>query len=146
VFGSAMVECSFRAWMVSVAGTPAQITQGLKGMHGAPFATGLWCNFGEDCYPIIDTTGMLFNMDLIFVSSGMEVVDMYREVAPGTVVASRALAQYCLQIASLSAQITEFVRLGFDEEDVEDIREDYALEPRLGSSVFVVYFMLPTED
>lgn len=146
MFGSGMVYCAYRIWMVSIAGTYEQILRGLKGVKGLPYDTALLCNYGDDCLPVVDTDGMLFSTDIVFVSSAMEVVDIYREVTPGSKVASRASAQYYLQMASTSACLDEFRKLGFSEEDIEDLEEDLQWFPKAGASVFVSYFMLPTEE
>lgn len=150
MLGSGMVECGFSLWMVSIAGTLNQILQGLKGVKGLPFETGLLCNYSEDCRPVIDTTNMLFNTDVIFISSGMEVVDTYKELIPGIIVASRELAQYSLQLASASSIIAELRRVGISGEELEEAEEDieYGIQmfPRVGSTAFISYFIYPTED
>ena len=76
--GQATVAIGSIQWLVSVATTPAELTQGLGGLTSIPAGRGT-LRPRQRSNVSVTTQPMLFNLDIIFISSSLQVVDvLYR--------------------------------------------------------------------
>ncbi len=80
---TAVVTIGAKTWAVDVAATSAEITQGLSGVASIPVNTGMLFDMGGDLPSIaINSSEMLFNLDIIFINSTLGVVGILTNVSP----------------------------------------------------------------
>ena len=101
-----------KEWVVSIASTLSEITTGLSGLPGMAAGTGVLFDLGVDqSYIRIDMSRMLFNLDIIFISTYAGVSGMLRNVAPGEEAAFQATntpeARYFLEVNAGEAEGVE---------------------------------------
>ena len=96
--GQGVVTIGANQWQVDLANTYWELVQGLSGLEGIPAGTGMLFDLGYDHIIQVTTEEMLFNLDIAFISSSLEVVDILQDVAPGNLVASGAAAAYFLEV------------------------------------------------
>ena len=81
--GQATVTVNEVQWSVSVASTSSELIAGLSNVPSIDPQTGILFDMGSDQSSIvINTSSMLFNMDILFINSSGGVVDISRDVAP----------------------------------------------------------------
>lgn len=81
--GQATVVIGDKSWSCSVASLPAEMTSGLSGVEGIAAETGMLFDMGTDYEHIdINTSEMLFSLDIIFINSGGQVVEVLHDVEP----------------------------------------------------------------
>jgi len=98
VSGEAIVTIRDRQWSVSIASTPWELAQGLRGIAETLPGTGMLFDTGWEQYVTVTTEGMLFPLDIAFFSESLEVVDLVRHLAPGQKLTSTLPARYFLEV------------------------------------------------
>lgn len=126
--GAAFVGIRWEFWTVSVATTPEEQVQGLGGLESIPVFAGMLFDFGYDCLPAVTTEPMLFNIDIVFISSGLVVTEVFRDVPPGQLISPTVPARYFMEINA--GELVE-------EED----EEEWEIVP--GDGVFIGYMQTP---
>ena len=96
--GQAVVTLREKQWQVSLATTYAELVGGLSGVPSILAGTGMLFVLPADQLASVTTQLLLFNIDIIFISSGLEVVDVARNVAPGTIVTENTPVRYFLEV------------------------------------------------
>ena len=96
--GQAIVRVNENEWAVSLATTYAELVWGLSGVTSIPSGTGMLFVLPTDQPVSVTTEPLLFNIDIIFISSGLEVVDVARNAAPGTIVTESTPVSYFLEV------------------------------------------------
>lgn len=96
--GQAIVRVNVNEWAVSLATTYAELEWGLSGVLSMPAGTGMLFVLPADRSVGVTTKPMLFNIDIIFISSALEVVDVARNVAPGNIVTEGTPVRYFLEV------------------------------------------------
>lgn len=82
----AWVKIGAKAWVVDVARTSAQIAEGLRGIESIPVNTGMLFDLGEPTNPVeMDTSGMLFPTDFVFIAEDLVVLAGLWYIHPDTV-------------------------------------------------------------
>ena len=67
--GTAIVTINENEWEVSVASTYAELTTGLRGVASLSAGTGMLFLLSPAQAPSVDTTGMNFALDIIFIAN-----------------------------------------------------------------------------
>ena len=96
--GQAIVRVNENEWAVSLAATYAELVWGLSGLTSIPSGTGMLFVLATDQPVSVTTQPLLFNIDIIFISGGLEVVDVARNVAPGNIVTESTPVRYFLEV------------------------------------------------
>jgi len=96
--GQAVVAINDNQWTCSVANTYAELEWGLSGVPSMPAGTGMLFVLPTDRSVSVTTEPMLFNIDIIFISSGLEVVDVAKNVTPGNIVTEGTPVRYFLEV------------------------------------------------
>ncbi len=96
--GQLTLAISNKEWLVSLAETPWELTQGLGGLPEIPQGTGMLFDMGFEQTITVTTEPMLFPLDIAFLSEGMVVTEIYRNVQPGYLVTSTSPARYFLEV------------------------------------------------
>ena len=105
--GQATVTLREKQWQVSLATTYAELVGGLGGVPSMPAGTGMLFVLPADQPASVTTEPMLFNIDIIFISSGLEVVDVARNVTPGNIVTESTPVRYFLEVNAGEAEGVE---------------------------------------
>ena len=105
--GEAIVTIRDRQWTVSLATTPAELSQGLGGVVSIPAGTGMLFDVGVDQVIGVTTEPMLFAIDIIWIHSTQGVVEVARDVGPGYLVTPTAQARYFLEVNAGEAEGVE---------------------------------------
>ncbi len=85
-------------WAVDVALTQAEQHQGLGGLVSLPTGHGMLFDFGADVPVTITTAPMLFNIDILFIDSTGEVIDVVDNVSPGYLITESTPVRYVLEV------------------------------------------------
>ncbi|NVM21748.1 MAG: DUF192 domain-containing protein [Desulfobacterales bacterium] len=101
-------------WPASLATTYAELVQGLSGVLSMPAGTGMLFILPADQPASVTTELLQFNIDIIFISSSLNVVDVARNVAPGMIVTESTPVRYFLEINAGEAD-------GIESGDMVDI-------------------------
>jgi len=96
--GSATVAIGEKQWQVDVAISASELTSGLGGVESIPPQTGMLFDLGTPQTVEVTTEPMLFDIDIIFVSEGLEVVDVVQDVGPGYLVTVETPVRYFLEV------------------------------------------------
>lgn len=98
--GQATVTIGSNSWSCSVASLPGELSAGLSNVASIPAGTGMLFDMGSDQSSIsINTNEMLFNLDIVFISSGGQVVGVLSNVKPGdNPVFSASAARYFMEV------------------------------------------------
>ncbi len=96
--GTATVTSGAKVWSVWLALTEAERNQGLGGLSSIPVNTGMLFDLGEDTPVTITTEPMLFNIDILFINSSLEIVDISDNIAPGFIVSEATPVRYVLEV------------------------------------------------
>jgi len=124
--GAAFVGIRSEFWSVSVATTPEEQAQGLGGLESIPVFGGMLFDFGYDCLPTVTTEPMLFNIDIVFISSGLVVTEVFTDVAPGNIITPTVPARYFMEI---------------NAGEIAEEEEEWEVIP--GDGVFMAYIQTP---
>jgi uncharacterized membrane protein (UPF0127 family) len=124
--GQALVTINENQWAVSVANTVGELATGLSGQSSIPAGTGMLFVLPTSQVVTVNTTQMLFPLDIIFIANGI-VVDVARNISPGNLVTEETPCDSFLEInageaASVEAGDTVSVEIisggGFDSSQV----------------------------
>lgn len=96
--GQLTLAISNKEWLVSLAQTPWELTQGLGGITEIPQGIGMLFDMGFEQTITVTTEPMLFPLDIAFLSEGMVVTEIYRNVQSGYLVTSTSPARYFLEV------------------------------------------------
>ncbi len=95
--GQATVTIGENSWTVSVATTYAELVQGLSGVLSMPAGTGMLFVLPAAQAVSVDTTGMNFPIDIIFISNNT-VIDIARNIQPGYLVTEETPCDSFLEV------------------------------------------------
>jgi len=96
--GQAIVSIRDKQWGVSIANTPWECAQGLGGLTSLPANTGMLFDVGWEQPIPVTTEGMLFPLDITFLSDSLVVVDLVQDFVPGHRLTSVRPARYFLEV------------------------------------------------
>ena len=113
--GQGIVTIRDKQWSVSIASTPWELAQGLGAVGELPNEYGMFFDTGWEQYIEVTTETMLFTLDVAFLSSSLEVVDLVQYLAPGHRITSTQPARYFLEV---NAGELEGLEIG-DQADLE---------------------------
>jgi uncharacterized membrane protein (UPF0127 family) len=102
--GSATVTIRDKSWSVQIAASPEELTAGLGGLSSIPANTGMLFDLGSEQTVEVTTEPMLFNIDIIFISEDLKVVDVVSDVAPGYLVTEDTPVRYFLEVNAGEAE------------------------------------------
>jgi uncharacterized membrane protein (UPF0127 family) len=85
-------------WAAYLAIENWELSQGLSGISSMDAHTGMFFDTGYQHQIGVQTNQMLFNLDIAFISSEMEVVEIHRDVAPGEEFTATEIARYFLEV------------------------------------------------
>ncbi|GAI80644.1 unnamed protein product, partial [marine sediment metagenome] len=102
--GSATVTINDKQWAVDIAISESELAAGLGGLSSIPAGTGMLFDLQAPQVVEVTTEPMLFNIDIIFISEGLEVVDVIEDVAPGYLVTEDTPVRYFLEVNAGEAE------------------------------------------
>jgi len=102
--GSATVTINDKQWAVDIAISESELATGLGGLSSIPANTGMLFDLGSPQTVEVTTEPMLFNIDIIFISEALEVVDVIEDVAPGYLVTEDTPVRYFLEVNAGEAE------------------------------------------
>ncbi|GAI78728.1 unnamed protein product, partial [marine sediment metagenome] len=83
--GQAVISINENEWAVSLATTYTELTTGLSGVESIPAGTGMLFILPARQLVTVDTTNMLFPIDIIFIKDDA-VLDIASNIQPGYLV------------------------------------------------------------
>jgi uncharacterized membrane protein (UPF0127 family) len=96
--GQASVVIGTSTWLVYLAVEDWELRQGLGGLVGIDPNTGMFFDTGIDQAIQVTTEPMLFNIDIVFISSDLKVTEVQRDVPPGNEITASTPARYFLEV------------------------------------------------
>jgi len=111
--GQAIVTIGENQWTVDVASTYLELVNGLRGVTSLSPGTGMLFQLSPPQAPQVDTTGMNFNIDIVFIANN-SVLDIVRNVAPGYLVTEETPCDYFLEVnaeEAASIEVDEVVNI-----------------------------------
>ncbi|MCK4222273.1 MAG: DUF192 domain-containing protein [Dehalococcoidia bacterium] len=96
--GQAILTIKDKQWVVDVASTSWELSQGLGGLMEMATATGMLFDLGFEQTTEVTTVPMLFPLDIAFLSDDLSVTEVYRNVEPGYLVTSQVPTRYFLEV------------------------------------------------
>ena len=96
--GQAIVTIGNKEWQVTLASTSWELSQGLGGLPEIMSGTGMLFDTGFEQTIEVTTMPMLFSLDIAFLSEGLIVTEVYRNVAPDYLVTCAIPAKYFLEV------------------------------------------------
>lgn len=87
-----------REWSVSIASTSSELEAGLGGAESLAPGTGMLFDLGSAGAVRVTTEPMLFDIDIIFINSELQVVSVAHDVAPGYLVTEETPCHYFLEV------------------------------------------------
>jgi len=85
-------------WGVWVAALPDELAQGLGNLASIPANAGMLFDMGYECVPTVTTHPMLFNIDIVFVDSNFQVLEVHENIAPGNEITPGSAVQYFMEV------------------------------------------------
>lgn len=95
--GQAAITIKENQWNVWVANTTAELTTGLSGQESITSGTGMLFVLPAKQQVTVDTTNMLFPIDIIFISESL-VIDVARNIQPGYLVTEETPCDMFLEV------------------------------------------------
>ncbi|MBA7540551.1 hypothetical protein ES705_32850 [subsurface metagenome] len=95
--GEAVVTINENQWNVSLATTYIELVGGLSGVPSIPAGTGMLFVLGEKREVTVDTSQMMFPIDIIFISESL-VVDVASNIQPGYLVTEETPCDMFLEV------------------------------------------------
>jgi len=95
--GQAVVSINQSQWTVSLATTYAELTTGLGGIDSLSVGTGMLFILPAAQAVSVDTSGMNFPLDIIFISNN-KVIDVARDIQPGYLVTEETPCDSFLEV------------------------------------------------
>lgn len=96
--GQATVAIGDAQWLVDVALTPWELSQGLGGIAVIPAGRGMFFDLGYPQIIEVTTVPMLFPLDIAFLADGLTITEVHHDVAPGLLLACASPARYFLEV------------------------------------------------
>ena len=96
--GQAIITIKDKQWVVDIASTSWELSQGLGGLMELANGTGMLFDLGFEQAIEVTTVPMLFPLDIAFLSDDLVVTEVYRNVEPGYLVTSQAPARYFMEV------------------------------------------------
>lgn len=96
--GQAIVTIRDKQWQAYLATTYAELTTGLRGLSSILPGTGVLFVLPQDQTVTVTTRGLYFPIDIIFISSQLEVVSVAPGVLPNVLVTESTPARYFLEV------------------------------------------------
>jgi len=100
--GQAAVTVNENQWEVSIATTYAELTTGLRGVSALAVGTGMLFVLPSAQTVSVDTTGMNFAIDIIFIANNT-VIDIARNIQPGYLVTEETECDNFLEVNANAA-------------------------------------------
>lgn len=104
--GQAIVTINEEEWSVNVANTTAELIQGLSGVASLAAGTGMLFILPVAQVITVDTSQMLFPIDIIFISNG-SVIDIARNISPEYLVEEATPIDMFLEVNTGEAALVE---------------------------------------
>ncbi len=95
--GTAILTVNENQWSVSLATTYAELTTGLSGLASLAPGTGMLFVLPEKRQVTVDTSQMLFPIDIIFISESL-VIDVASNIEPGYLVTEETPCDMFLEV------------------------------------------------
>jgi len=95
--GQAVISINESQWNVWVANTTTELTTGLSGEESIPAGTGMLFVLPAKQQVTVDTTNMLFPIDIIFISESL-VIDVASNIQPGYLVTEETPCDMFLEV------------------------------------------------
>ncbi|MBA7704922.1 hypothetical protein ES703_113745 [subsurface metagenome] len=95
--GQAIITLNENQWTVSLATTYAELTTGLREVASLAAGTGMLFILPTTQAPLVDTTGMNFALDIIFIANNV-VIDVARNIEPGYLVTEETPCDSFLEV------------------------------------------------
>ena len=96
--GQVIVTIDNEEWQVGLATTPWELSQGLGSLPNILPGTGMFFDTGFEQTIEVTTAPMLFSLDIAFLSDGLVVTEVCRNIDPGYLVTSTTPARYFLEV------------------------------------------------
>ncbi|MEK7993192.1 MAG: DUF192 domain-containing protein, partial [Planctomycetota bacterium] len=81
-----------------MATTPEELTRGLAGLASLPQGMGMLFALGEQALIPVTTQGMLFPIDILWITGSLVAAEIARGVPPGYLATPRQPALYFLEV------------------------------------------------
>ena len=104
---TAIVTIGEKQWQVSVAETPEELAAGLAGLDSMPAGAGMLFDLGSEQPVQVTTEAMLFDIDIIFISEAIQVVDVVLGAPPGYIITQESPVRYFLEVNAGEAESVE---------------------------------------
>lgn len=98
--GQGVVTIRDKQWSVSIANTPWELVQGLGGVPQIPAGTGMLFDTGWEQSITVTTVGMLFPLDVAFLSESLVMVDLVQHFVPGHRITAVRPACFFLEVGA----------------------------------------------
>ena len=95
--GQAAISINEHQWSASIASSYAELTTGLSGVTSLPAGTGMLFVLPSKQAVSVDTTGMNFPLDIVFISDNI-VIDVATNIEPGYQVTEETPCDVFLEI------------------------------------------------
>lgn len=95
--GQAIITINDNQWQVSLATTYAELTTGLSGIASLVASTGMLFVLGTKRQVTVDTSQMMFPLDIIFISESI-VIDVASDIQPGYLVTEETPCDMFLEV------------------------------------------------
>lgn len=96
--GQALVTIGAKQWLVDIASTYQELTQGLGGLSSLTAGMGMLFDLGSERILSVTTEPMLFNIDIVFISGNLVVTEIAPDVAPGYLMQSDLPGRFFLEV------------------------------------------------
>lgn len=96
--GQALVTIKDKQWVVDIANTSWELMQGLGGISELPAGTGMLFDLRYEKTIEVTTAPMLLPLDIAFLSDGLMITEIYRDVQPCYLVTSQLPARYFIEV------------------------------------------------
>lgn len=96
--GQAIVTIGRKQWAAHLSTTYAELTTGLKGVALLPRATGMLFVLPQEQAVSVTMQGVLFPLDIIFISAQRQVIDVVTAASPGVVLSENTPVRYFLEV------------------------------------------------
>jgi uncharacterized membrane protein (UPF0127 family) len=87
-----------KEWQASLVSSSWELSRGLGGIAELPQDTGMLFDVGSTRYIQVTTEPMLFPIDIAFFGDDLIVIEVYRNIGPGHLIASQHLARYFFEV------------------------------------------------
>ena len=104
---TATVTIGEKEWLATVAVTSEELAAGLSGLESMPAGAGMLFDLGSERAVQVTTEPMLFNIDVIFISEALQVVDVMLDIPPGYIITQETPIRYFLEVNAGEAENVE---------------------------------------